>query len=85
MLIRIASVLSLSLSLFVIQFLTLVTLRCAGQEGLYVFRGGTVLKLGIICIEMMLKRVGFDDCRQGRGVKSEENSAKDRSLWDATG
>ena len=61
-----------------------VTLRCAGQEGLYVFRGGTVLKLGIICIEMMLKRVGFDDCRQGRGVKSEENRAKDRSLWDAT-
>ena len=52
-----------------------VTLRCAGQEGLYVFRGGTVLKLGIICIEMMLKRVGFDDCRQGRGVKSEEISA----------
>ena len=57
-----------------------VTLRCAGQEGLYVFRGGTVLKLGIICIEMMLKRVGFDDCRQGRGVKSEENRAKGQIL-----
>ena len=34
---------------------------------------------------MMLKRVEFDDCRQGRGLKSEENRAKDRSLWDATG
>ena len=43
------------------------------------------MKLGVISVEVMFKGVGFDDGRQGRGVKSEENRAKDRSLWNTTG
>ena len=34
---------------------------------------------------MVPEGMGFDDGRQGRCVKSEENRAKDRSLWNTTG
>ena len=62
-----------------------VTVRRASQEGRDVVGGVTVLKLGIISIGVVSEGMGFDDCGQGRCVKSEENGAKDRSLRNTTG
>ena len=46
------------------------------------YREGYV-KLGVVCVEAMVRGGSGNDCTQWGGVEDEEDGNKDGALWDA--